>query len=39
MIVFLFLYETFVVGTHKKHLGEVLLMSTHSISFHGETEK
>ena len=31
--------KTYVVGTHKKHLSEVLLMSTHNICFHGEIRK
>ena len=31
--------KTYVVGTHKKRLAEVLLMSTHNICFHGEIKK
>ena len=31
--------KTYVVGTHYKHLGEALLMSTHDICFHGEIRK
>ena len=31
--------KTYVVGTHKKRLGEVLLMSTHYICFHGKIKK
>ena len=27
------------MGTHLKHLGEALLMSTHNICFHGEIRK
>ena len=33
---YLFLHEQIFVGTHKKHLYDLLLMSTHHISFHGE---
>ena len=29
--IFLFLHITYVVGTHKKRLGEALLMSTHNM--------
>ena len=37
-----FLYfstKTYLMGTHQKHLSEVLLMSTHNICFHGEIRK
>ena len=34
-----FSMKTYVVGTHQKHLGEVLLMTTHNICFHGEIRK
>ena len=31
--------KTYVVGAHKKRLGEMLLMSIHNICFHGELGK
>ena len=31
--------KTYVVGTHKNRLGEVILMSTHNICFYGEISK
>ena len=31
--------KTYIVGTHQKHLGEALLMSTHNICFRGEIRK
>ena len=34
-----FFIRTYVVGTHKKRLVKVLLMSTHNICFHEELEK
>ena len=37
--VLIFLYvsmKTYVIGTHKKCLTKVLLMSTHNMRFHGE---
>ena len=34
-----FSMKTYVVGTHLKHLAEVLLMSTHNICFRGEMRK
>ena len=34
-----FSIKTYVVGTHLKHLTEVLQMSTHNICFLGELEK
>ena len=34
-----FSIKTYVVGTHQKHLGETLLMSTHNIWFRGEIRK
>ena len=34
-----FSMETYVVGTHKKHLSEVLLLSTHNIRLCGKLRK
>ena len=34
-----FSMNRYVVGTHKKHLAEALLMSTHSKCFHGEIKR
>ena len=31
--------KTYVAGTHRKRLGEALLMSTHNICFHAEITK
>ena len=31
--------KTYVVSTHKKHLGEEFLVSNHKIYFHGEIRK
>ena len=31
--------NTYIVGTHYKHLNEVLLMSTHNVCFHAEIRK
>ena len=35
-ISFMFSKKTYIVGTHSKHLGEALLMSTHNICIYGE---
>ena len=34
-----FCIKTYVVGTHQKLIGEMILMSTHNICFHGEIRK
>ena len=39
LIFFFFCMKTYVVGTHYKHLGEALLMSTNNICFHAEIRK
>ena len=31
--------ETYVVGTHKKHLARVLLIGLHNFCFHAEIKK